>query len=82
MNQLVGFLTTVTKVSDSMCKSFPEMDVVQSCCSLRQVMFVFITSSGIYQSLFTCPAVKNHDSLHSIALQYSSPVTRNTSVSA
>lgn len=82
MKQLVGILTTVTKVSDSMCKSFPAMDVVHSCCSLREVMFVFITSSGIYQSLFTCPAVKNHDSLHNTALQYSNPVASITLVSA
>jgi len=34
------------------------MDMVQSYCSLRQVMFGFIRNSSIYQRLFTCPDVK------------------------
>lgn len=34
------------------------MDIVQSYCSLGQVMLIFITSGSIYQRLFTCPDVK------------------------
>lgn len=35
------------------------MGVVQSYCSLEQVMLVFITSGSIYQRLFACPDMKN-----------------------
>lgn len=34
------------------------MVIVQSYCSLGQVMLIFITSGSIYQRLFACPDVK------------------------
>lgn len=78
-----GFFSgTVKEEQQTVCGClFQVMNIVQSYCSLRHVMLVFITSGSIYQRLFTCPDVKkNCDSQHSIALQYSSPV-RSTSVS-
>lgn len=55
----MDFSGTVTEEWQTVGGSlFQVMDIVQSYCSLGQVMFGFITSGSIYQRLFTCPAVK------------------------
>lgn len=50
------------------------MDIVQSYCSLGQVMLIFVTRGSIYQRQFPCPDVKNPVLTGSVAWQSSAVI--------